>query len=267
MDGTRRWLKGSTSGGQTLMVPPACRRAMAATGVTRTPSPGAERVPVVREYRHASRSIRPWFMHKRMIPKWSGFLLMGALSLSALASGSSPFVTLGILFAIGLAIFFPSEYLVHRGVFHFFADKPAGRVLSKQHVEHHKRPDDLDSLFNDPRISVSIGSLYFLIYWLVTRDLGQSAALSFGNFAGLLYYEHVHFAAHRPGSRPWTPWSRFMKKFHLWHHFKHERLWFGVTSPLFDHAFGSNADHAKVEPSPTVRTLVPTQEQLEWMRR
>jgi sterol desaturase/sphingolipid hydroxylase (fatty acid hydroxylase superfamily) len=58
-----------------------------------------------------------------------------------------------------------------------------------------------------------------------------------------------------------------MKKFHLWHHFKHERLWFGVTSPLFDHVFRSHADHAGVEPSPTVRTLVPTEEQQAWMRR
>ena len=219
------------------------------------------RVEASPDYRHASRSILPWFTHKRMVPKWAGLVLMAALTFL------NPAPLQLVLFLIGLAIFFPSEYVVHRGVFHFFADKKAGKVLSKQHVEHHKRPDDLDYLFNDPRISVSIGTLYFIVYWALTRDLGQSAALSFGNFVGLLYYEHVHFAAHRPGSRPWTPWSRFMKKFHLWHHFKHERKWFGVTSPVFDYAFRSHADPGKVEHSPTVRTLVPTDEQLEWMKR
>jgi sterol desaturase/sphingolipid hydroxylase (fatty acid hydroxylase superfamily) len=82
-----------------------------------------------------------------------------------------------------------------------------------------------------------------------------------------VYYEHVHFTAHRPGAKPWTPWGRYMKKFHLWHHYKHERHWFGVTSPLFDHVFRSYKRQTDVQPSPTVRTLVPTSEQLEWMRR
>ena len=232
---------------------------MATTGATVTER--AEEIPVRRDYKHATRSIAPWFAHKRMIPKWSGFVLMGALTLGVRATGQ------WWIYLLGLAMFFPSEYIVHRGVFHFFADKSAGKVLSKQHVEHHKRPDDLDYLFNDPRISLTVGLLYFLVCYAITRNLGQSAALSFGNFTGLVYYEHVHFAAHRPGSKPWTPWSRFMKKFHLWHHFKHERKWFGVTSPVFDYAFGSNADQSAVEHSPTVRTLVPTAEQQEWMRK
>lgn len=208
-----------------------------------TPPPG-------KRYAVASRSIRPWFTHPRMIPKWLGFALTGALAVAFPAPGA------WLLFLAGLAIFFPSEYLVHRGVFHFFADKGAGKVLSRQHVEHHERPDDLDYLFNDPRISVTIGALYFGVYYALTRDLGASAALSFGNFAGLLYYEHVHLNAHRPGSRPWTPWSRSMKRYHLWHHYKHERHWYGVTSPVFDHLFGSHARVEDVEHSPTVRTLV-----------
>lgn len=210
--------------------------------------------------RPATRSILPWFTHPRMIPKWAGLALTGALAVTFPAERAL------LLFGIGLLIFFPSEYAVHRGVFHFFADKPAGKVLSKQHVAHHHAPDDLDYIFNDPRISVSVGLVYFAAYLAISRDLGAAAALSFGNFAGLLYYEHVHLAAHRPGSRPWTPWSRYMKRFHLWHHYKHEKLWFGVTSPLFDHAFGSHRDVRAVEASPTVRTLVPTEEQQDWMR-
>lgn len=58
-----------------------------------------------------------------------------------------------------------------------------------------------------------------------------------------------------------------MKKFHLWHHDKHERLWYGVTSPRFDWALRSYRRHVDVEPSPTVRTLVPSGEQQVWTRR
>lgn len=209
----------------------------------------------------ATRSVRPWFTHRRMVPKWIGFLLTGGLALAL------PVDHAGVLFLAGLAIFFPSEYLVHRGVFHFFAGKPLGRIVSRQHVAHHERPDDLDFIFNDPRISVGIGALYFVAYFTLTREPGAAATLSFGNFVGLLYYEHVHLSAHRPGSRPWTPWSRYMKRFHLWHHYKHERHWFGVTSPVFDVLFGSHADQRALQPSPTVRTLVPTEEQQAWMRR
>lgn len=208
----------------------------------------------------ASRSITPWFTHRRMLPKWAGLLATGAVAFFVPASAKL------LLFGIGVLIFFPSEYLIHRGVFHHFADKPLGRVVSKQHVAHHKTPDDLDYLFNDPRISVGVGLLYFLIYLAATRDLGQAGALSFGNFAALLYYEHVHFSAHRPGSRPWTPWSKFLKKWHLWHHFKNEHHWFGVTSPVFDWALGTHADPKAVEASPTVRTLVPRPDEVEWMR-
>ncbi|HLE96894.1 MAG TPA: sterol desaturase family protein [Candidatus Thermoplasmatota archaeon] len=210
----------------------------------------------------ATTSIQPWFVHRRMLPKWTGLAITAALWAAFPPSAAQGL----LLFGIGVLLFFPNEYVVHRGVFHFFADKPAGKVLSKQHVNHHLAPDDLDYLFNDPRISVGVGSLYFILYWAFTRDLGSAGALSFGNFAGLLYYEWVHFTAHRPGSKPMTPWGRFMKKWHLWHHYKHEKLWFGVTSPLFDWALGSHRAHAEVEPSPTVRTLVPTDEQQEWMR-
>jgi len=216
----------------------------------------------VPERRRATRSVLPWLTHRRMIPKWVALVAAAAL---AFARGPAPHA--GWLLLAGLLAFFPSEYLVHRGVFHFFADKRAGAVVSRQHVEHHRRPDDLDFLFNNPLISVGVGVLYFLVALAVSRSVAAAAAFSLGNFAGLLYYEHVHFTAHRPGSRPWTPWSRRMKRFHLWHHYKHERLWFGVTSPLFDRAFGSDADPSQVPPSATVRTLVPTAEQQEWMRR
>lgn len=209
---------------------------------------------------HATRSIRPWFVHKRMVPKWTGLVVTLAGTILAPAPAQ------GWIFLLGVALFFPSEYLVHRGVFHFFAEKKAGKVLSKQHVAHHIVPDDLDYLFNDPRISVSVGVLYFALCYALTGDVASAATFSLGNFVGLLYYEHVHLTAHRPGSKPVTPWGRYMKKFHLWHHFKHEKKWFGVTSPLFDHAFGSHADPHEVEPSPTVRTLVPTDEQQVWMR-
>ena len=68
----------------------------------------------------ATTSLRPWFTHRRMVPKWGGLALTGALTFLYPAEARAWLVLLGV------ALFFPSEYVVHRGVFHYFADKKAG---------------------------------------------------------------------------------------------------------------------------------------------
>ncbi len=208
----------------------------------------------------ATRSIAPWLTHRRMVPKWLS--AVATWSLAAAAPHPASWIAAGL----GFLLFFPTEYAVHRGVFHHFAGTRTGRVVSLQHVRHHERPDELDVLFNHPPISLGVGAVYFLTAWVATGHLGLAGAFSGGNFTGLLLYEWVHLNAHRPGSRPWTSLTRYLKRYHLWHHYKHERLWYGVTSPLFDHLFGSYRAHQDVEPSPTVRTLVPPDEHRDWLR-
>lgn len=198
--------------------------------------------------------ITPWLVHPRMIPKWAGLGAAGILSLLLARVGQWWLVPIGFL------IFFPLEYGVHRGIYHFLADRPAGKLLSRNHVQHHQDPEDLDHLFNDPRFSVSIGVVLFGVYLAVTRDPGGAAMISLGNFAGLIHYEWIHFQAHRPGIRPATPWVRLAKKLHLLHHYKHEDYWYGVTNPGFDLALGTWADPDEVPKSETVKTLVPPEE-------
>lgn len=199
-------------------------------------------------------SIRPWLVHRRMLPKWAAFVATGAAAIWLL-DGMTPW-----LVVVGFFLFFPMEYGVHRGVFHFFADTSAGKVLSKQHVLHHQDPEDVDVLFNHPGISVSVGIGLFALYWGIFGSLSGAAAISFGNFGGLLYYELTHLNTHRPGRRPWTPWGRWIEKIHLLHHYKNERWWFGVTNPLFDLALGTYADEEETPKSDSVRTLVPPDE-------
>jgi hypothetical protein len=71
------------------------------------------------------------------------------------------------------------------------------------------------------------------IAWLIWPEPAAIGALLAGTSAAILYYEWVHYVAHIP-YRPRTAWGRTMKKYHLWHHFKNEFLWFGVTNPGFD---------------------------------
>ena len=68
----------------------------------------------------------------------------------------------------------------------------------------------------------------------VATDEAQSKfTVPDGAVLALLYYEWVHYVAHIPFV-PRTPFGRWIKKYHLWHHFKNERLWFGVTNPAID---------------------------------
>ncbi len=205
----------------------------------------------------ATARLGPWFTHPRMVPKWLGAAVM--MSLTVWAWG--PWSWLALL--LGAAWFFPNEYAIHRWVYHRVAVRQGVKGPARSHILHHLHPPQLRFIFNDPRFSVTIGVVYFLVAWAIF-DLGVASAFSAGNYAALVYYEYVHFTAHRP-VRPWMPWLRPLKRMHLWHHYKSEQYWFGVTNRIFDHAFGSYRDPKQVEPSDTVRTLVPPETLNEWL--
>ncbi len=202
---------------------------------------------------HATQSLRPWLTHRRMWLKWAGVVASGTAMLAwptVSAWQAAVAVVLGFLW------FYPNEYAVHRWAYHGLAPTKAGRITSAQHIRHHHDPQELDALFNDPRVSVTFGIVYFLLGWAIA-GLPLAAAFTFGNFLGLVHYEYVHFTAHRPGVTPWMPWLRPLKQMHLWHHYKSEHWWFGVTSRIFDRLLGSWSDPGEVERSDTVRTIVP----------
>ncbi len=188
-----------------------------------------------------------------MLPKWAGlFVMVGA----AMGWPLEMWWHTTLTATIGFLWFYPNEYLVHRFAFHGLVNKRLGRVTSRQHILHHEDPGELDVLFNDPRISVTFGIVYFLLAWALA-GLPAAAAFSTGNFVGLVHYEYVHLTSHRPGVRPWMPWLRPLKRSHLLHHYKNEQYWFGVTSQVFDKALGSWRNAHEVESSETVRSLVP----------
>jgi hypothetical protein len=135
----------------------------------------------------------------------------------------------------GALVFFGSEYTTHRFLLHA---PPLRRpfLLSLQHrlhYDHHLRPSELDLLFLPLWFALPVVALYVAVAFALTHAWGATFSALFGAVAGLLYYEWVHYVAHTPFV-PVTPFGRWIKKYHLWHHFKNERLWFGVTNPALD---------------------------------
>lgn len=160
--------------------------------------------------------------------------------------------------AIGALVFFVSEYTTHRFLLHA---KPSTipfilRLQHRLHYDHHIDPARLDLLFLPLWFAIPVATLTLAIYVGVTRDWSVSAALLLGSVLGLLWYEWVHYVAHIPFV-PKTPFGRWMKKYHLWHHFKNERRWFGVTNPSMDFVGRTYARVTDVERSANTRVLFP----------
>jgi hypothetical protein len=187
-------------------------------------------------------------------------LLLAALALIALFAAHVLAFTpllLGAV-AIGALVFFVSEYTTHRFLLHA-KPNPNAFVLKLQHrlhYDHHIDPARLDLLFLPLWFAIPVAALTLAIYFAVTRNWSTSAALLLGSVLGLLWYEWVHYVAHIPYV-PKTPFGRWIKKYHLWHHFKNERLWFGVTNPSMDFVGRTYARVDEVERSGSTRVLFP----------
>ncbi|BFH71627.1 fatty acid hydroxylase [Paenibacillus dendritiformis] len=161
-----------------------------------------------------------------------------------------------IAFAIGMAAYAAAEYFTHRFLFHLKTPKNPFllKLLKRLHYDHHANPNDLHLLFLPlwytlPNLAIAGTIAYFISARLVIANAFLAGVILF-----LLFYEWKHYIAHRPVT-PVSPWGRWMKKVHLWHHYKNENYWYGVTNPVFDLALGTFEDQKNVELSQTARNL------------
>lgn len=146
---------------------------------------------------------------------------------------------IGLAFGIlaGIALWTLDEYLMHRYAFHGRSAHAAAQVFnSTLHMLHHQKPSDMAFVAAPMVLCIPSYALIFGALWAVA---GLDLALTAGGglILGFLYYEWVHFATHHVAAR--TPWMRALKKHHMSHHFVDQDQFFGVTSPLWDHAFGT----------------------------
>jgi 4-hydroxysphinganine ceramide fatty acyl 2-hydroxylase len=198
-----------------------------------------------------NKQLRDFFGHRSI---WVMTLLILAGLLLLLKSFAHGSTWLALL--IGAVLFFVSEYNTHRFLFHA---KPANsafiRMLQdKLHYLHHEDPQELDYLFLPVWYSIPNYAVVWLLTGAITRNGALATAVTVGALSALLYYEWVHFVAHRP-IKPRTSWGKWIKKVHLWHHYKNENYWFGVTNPSMDYVMGTFQSEKSVELSPTARKL------------
>lgn len=170
-------------------------------------------------------------------------LITFVIAYSGVVLGISWGVVAGLFFT-GIAVWTLAEYLLHRYVFHWVNESPAvQRFHYIAHGFHHDYPRDTDHLFMPPVPSLILSSAFFGLFWLVLGTL----ALPFwsGYIVGYLGYASMHYAMHTVNVPP--KFLRGLWRNHQLHHHKAPDRGFGVSSPLWDHVFGTVPDSPKVQ--------------------
>ena len=142
-----------------------------------------------------------------------------------------------IFFIVGILVWTLTEYLLHRYVFHFNAKSKLGkRFVFMFHGLHHDDPQDPTRLVMPPVPAILIVSVLWQIFALVVPS--QFMNVFMANFLiGYLCYDYIHYATHH---FPMTsPIGKYLRKYHLQHHYSGEASKYGVSNPLWDYIFGT----------------------------
>ena len=125
------------------------------------------------------------------------------------------------------------EYVIHRWLGHDrrFRNNP----FAKEHIRHHAVGDYFAPSWKKLGAALLIGALVGPVAVLLAGTAGLSFTLGLLGFYGV--YEVLHRLMHvTAGIGPYARWAR---RHHFAHHFVDARLNHGVTSPLWDHVFGT----------------------------
>jgi dihydroceramide fatty acyl 2-hydroxylase len=167
------------------------------------------------------------------------FYAIVVLSLVAAVRGNGPSKgAIFILLLFGFLSWGLLEYVLHRFVLHFDAASVLGRnLVYSAHLTHHENPKSMEYLFANLQISLPVAMAYWLVAWFLLGTWRAASYLFIGLIVGYFCYESLHFLAHHGSSR--LPLFRYLKKYHLLHHYRTPDLRFGVSSPVFDLLFGT----------------------------
>jgi 4-hydroxysphinganine ceramide fatty acyl 2-hydroxylase len=150
-----------------------------------------------------------------------------------------------IVFVMGAFSFVLIEYITHRFVLHGILSRIMPKAY-QSHDYHHNHPNDIKFLLTPNAYNIPSYLFVAVLTCTVSQSLHFGGEFLLGLSLYQLYYEWVHFISHRP-IHPVTPWGKWMKKYHLLHHFKNTQNYFGVTNPALDMIVGTYDSVAKVK--------------------
>lgn len=168
--------------------------------------------------------------------------------ISAIVEGSGRGASLAFIpagFVIGLFVWTYSEYTLHRFVFHYRPRTPfQEKAVYLFHGIHHHQPQCKTRLVMPPVVSIPLAAVFYGLFWLITGPLLQVQAwhhpIMAGFTIGYLTYDLTHYATHHFPMRSGV--LKYLKRYHMMHHYKSPDARFGVSSPLWDIVFGTKPE-------------------------
>ncbi len=154
-------------------------------------------------------------------------------------------VALGILFVFGFLLWTFTEYVLHRFVFHWDSKSRVGKYfVFLFHGLHHDDPQDPTRLVMPPVPAILIAALLWSLFSLLFPE--QYLEVIMACFLiGYLCYDYIHYAIHH---FPMTgKIGRYLRKYHLQHHYSGEKSKYGVSSPLWDYIFKTTTGPKKAD--------------------
>jgi sterol desaturase/sphingolipid hydroxylase (fatty acid hydroxylase superfamily) len=144
----------------------------------------------------------------------------------------------GALFVSGWLIWTLIEYLLHRYFFHLKPTNDKERIRAfLSHGYHHDFPDDPMRLVAPPVMSwgpaIIVGTVYYFVfgthYWL---------PIMAGTASGYVAYDWIHYYTHH--GRPHGGIGKWLRRYHMKHHYQDGDAWYGVSTPIWDYVFGTH---------------------------
>jgi len=159
-------------------------------------------------------------------------------------SGTFPYyIPIGFLGA--LLLWTLSEYTLHRFLFHMPAkSEKMKRIAFLFHGVHHAQPQCKTRLVMPPVVSIPLAALFYGLFYLVFAVIFKApqlfAPVFSGFIIGYLIYDLTHYATHHFAMR--AGYAKYIKRYHMQHHYKTPDKRFGVSSPLWDMVFNTKPE-------------------------
>ncbi len=174
----------------------------------------------------------------------SSYFIYRTASGGLLGAGS---IVLSVL--AGVFIWTLTEYLLHRFVFHYMPKSAWGQRLHfLMHGIHHDYPQDATRLVMPPAVSIPL-ALLFYVFFLAVLPAAYVWSFFGGFLIGYVCYDEIHYATHHAPMKSGV--GLWLKHHHVRHHYLDPDRGYGVSSPLWDHVFGTmyRKDEAVTIPS------------------
>lgn len=131
----------------------------------------------------------------------------------------------------GLVLWTLAEYALHRIALHRMP------YFSPMHGLHHASP--LAFIGTPSWISVAVLSLVILVPAWACLGFNVANGLTVGVMLGYWWYGVVHHVIHHHTNTSSPSYFNELRAWHMRHHYSPKNGNFGVTTPLWDHVFGT----------------------------